>query len=138
MRDADLILDYVVKHPDRIRCIQPDTVETRTLQLLVQERRRIVDEHTARVQILTHWLKQIFPRILKWFETLATPLVLELLKRWPTLAGLRKVSDKKLRTFFHQHNCRSEESIGERLNGIRQAPDAVSDPALMLVATMDI
>jgi len=63
-RDADLILDYLVKHPDRLRCLEPDTVETRTLQFLVEERRNLVDQHTREWLILTHWLKQIFPQIL--------------------------------------------------------------------------
>src|SRR5439155_25759814 len=77
-RDADLILDYLVKHSDRLRCLEPDTVETRTLQLLVQERRRIVDEHTAQVQILTDWLKLSLPQILVWFDDPAALVVLKL------------------------------------------------------------
>ena len=137
-RDADLILDYLIKHPERLRGLQPDTVETRTLQLLVEERRRLVDQHTSQVQILTQCLKLSFPQILTWFDSPAMPLVLELLKSWPTLAALRKVSDKKLRQFFHDHNCRSEEKIVERLEGIRKAVDAIDDPALIKVSTLSI
>src|SRR5207302_8578783 len=33
--DADLILDYLVKHPEWLTCLMPDTVETRSLQFLV-------------------------------------------------------------------------------------------------------
>ena len=138
LRDADLILEYLVKHADRLRVLVPDTVETRTLQLLVEERRRMVDEHTSQVQILTHWVKQSFPQFLRWFDDVAAPVALELLKNWPTLAELGKVSDKKLRQFFHAHNCRSEEKIVERLKGIREAVNAVDDPALMKVATLSI
>ena len=51
--DGDLILDYLVKHPERLRCLEPDTVETRSLQFLTEERRKLVNQHTCQVQILT-------------------------------------------------------------------------------------
>jgi hypothetical protein len=60
--DADLILDYLVKHPEWLPCLAPDTVETRSLQFLVEERRKLVNQHTSQLQILLYWLKQIFRR----------------------------------------------------------------------------
>ena len=42
--DAALILDLLCKHPERLRPFQPDTAETRTLQLLVEARREAVDD----------------------------------------------------------------------------------------------
>jgi transposase len=136
--DADLILDYLVKHPDRLRCLEPDTVETRTLQFLVEERRNLVDQHTRELLILTHWLKQIFPQILQWFDDLSTPLVGDLLKRWPGLPKLKKAAEKTLRTFFHQHNCRSEERIQQRLDEIGQAVPATNDAALLKTGTLRV
>ena len=59
--DGDLILDYLVKHPEQLRCLRPDTVETRSLQFLTEERRKLVEAHTAALQSLIHWLKQMFP-----------------------------------------------------------------------------
>jgi Transposase/Transposase IS116/IS110/IS902 family len=129
--DGDLILDYLVKHPDRLRGLEPDTVETRTLQFLVEERRKLVDQHTRELLILTHWLKQIFPQILHWFDEVSTPLVGDLLKRWAELPKLKKVTEKTLRKFFHQHNCRSEERIQQRVDQIAQAVPATTDAALL-------
>jgi hypothetical protein len=100
--DADLILDYLVKHPEWLRCLAPDTVATRSLQFLVEERRKLVNQHTRELLILTHWLKQIFPQILKWFDDVSTPLVGDLLGRWPELPKLQKASAKTLRKFFGQ------------------------------------
>ena len=136
--DADLILDYLVKHPERLRGLEPDTVETRTLQFLVEERRNLVDQHTRELLILTHWLKQIFPQILQWFDDLSTPLVGDLLKRWPGLPKLKKAAEKTLRTFFHQHNCRSEERIRQRLDEIGQAVSATNDAALLKAGTLRV
>lgn len=134
--DADLILEYLVKHPERLRCLEPDKIETRSLQFLVQERRRLVDQHTREILILTHWLKQIFPQILQWFDDLSTPLVGDLLQRWPGLPKLQTASAKTLLKFFHQHNCRSDERNQQRLDQISQAVPATNDAALLTTGTL--
>lgn len=136
--DGDLILDYLVKHPEQLRSLRPDTVETRSLQFLTEERRKLVDAHTAALQSLIHWLKQVFPQILRWFDNPATPLVADLLMRWPTLQEMQKSSPKTLRKFFHQHNCRNEERTEERLEQLRQAVPATHDAALLQAGTVSI
>jgi transposase len=136
--DGDLILDLLVKHPERLRRLQPDTVETRRLQFLTEERRKQVNQHTSEVQRLTNWLKQVFPQILRWFDDPAAPLVGELLLRWPTLPELQKASPQTLLKFFHRHNCRSQERIQQRLAEIRQAVPATTDAALLETGTLCI
>jgi hypothetical protein len=42
--DARLLLDILVLHRDKLRRFDPDTAETRTLQFLVEERRKFVQE----------------------------------------------------------------------------------------------
>jgi hypothetical protein len=136
--DGDLILDYLVKHPEQLRCLRPDTVGTRSLQFLTEERRKLVDAHTATLQSLIHWLKQVFPQIMRWFDDPGAPLVADLLLRWPTLQELQKAKPKTLLRFFHQHNCRSEERTQERLQQIRQAVAATDDPALLQAGILSI
>jgi transposase len=130
-KDSDLIMDLLRKHPERLRRLQPDTVETRGLQFLTEERRKLVERYTAESQRLMTWLKQVYPQILRWFEDPASALVGDLLLRWPTLQQLQKASPKALLKFFHEHNCRSEGRIEQRLAEIRQAVPATTDPALL-------
>ena len=136
--DGGLILDYLIKHPERLRCWEPDTVETRSLQFLTEERRKLVNQQTREAQILAHWLKQVFPQILGWFDDLTAPLVGDLLARWPLLSDLQKVAAKTLRRFFTEHNCRSEERIQERLEQVRQAVPATTDAAVLLTGKLRI
>ncbi len=136
--DADLILDYLIKHPEWLSGLTPDTVATRSLQFLVEERRKLVNQHTTQLQILIFWLKQIFPQVLVWFDDMSTPLVGDLLQRWPQLPALQKASQKTLRKFFGQHNCRSEERIQQRLDEIGQAVPATTDAALLNTADLCI
>ena len=137
-QDGDLILDLLLKHSERLRRLQPDTVETRSLQFLTQERRKLVDLYTAESQRLINWLKQVFPQILRWFDDPATPLVGDLLLRWPTLQQLQKASPKTLLHLLHQHNCRSEERIQQQLAEIRHATPAITDAALLATGTLCI
>jgi transposase len=130
-RDADLALELVVGHREKLRRLDPDTVETRQLQFLTEERRRLVNQQTSEIQRLRNWLKQVFPQILQWFDDPACAMVSALLLRWPTLQSLRQVSPGKLRTFLHKHNSRSAERIEERLGQIKDAVPATNDVALL-------
>src|SRR5215471_16789548 len=136
--DADLALELLVSHSDRLRPLEPDTVETRQLQFLTEERRRLVNQQTSETQRLINWLKQVFPQILQWFDKPACPMVCKLLLQWPTLPALQKLPPEVLRTFFHQHNCRSSERIEQRLQQIRQAVPATHDPALLQAGVLCI
>ena len=55
--DAGLLLDILVLHRDKLRRFNPDTPETRTLQFLVEERRKFVHEKTRYSNRLTAHLK---------------------------------------------------------------------------------
>ena len=132
-RDADLLLDLVLQHRDRLRCWAPDTEQTRLVQNLVEERRKLVDQKTALVNSLTARLKLYFPQMLEWFDPVSTPLACTLLGRWPTLEQLQKVSPAKLRGFFHRHHSRQRELIERRIREIAEARPALNDRAIVKV-----
>ena len=137
-QDADLALELLVRHPDRLHRWEPDTVETRKLQFLTEQRRQLVNQHSAETQRLISWLKQVFPQILQWFDDPSCAMVCALLLRWPRLQSLQKVPLGRLRKFFYEHNCRDTERIEERLRQIRQAVTATYDPALLQTATLSM
>src|SRR6202022_5210887 len=65
-RDADLLLDLLLQHRDKLRGLSPDTEATRRVQNLVEERRELEDEKTEQSNRLTSHLKIYFPQILDW------------------------------------------------------------------------
>jgi transposase len=134
--DTASLLDLLLRHRERLSPLQPDTVETRLLHFLVEERRRMVDEKTRQSNRLTAYLKLYFPQILHWFDDVTTPLVGDLLERWPTLEQLQRAHPGTLRRFFHEHNCRSEELIQERIDGVYQAIPATKDQAVLEAGVM--
>lgn len=129
--DAALLLDLLRHHRDRLRPWEPDTVPTRTLQFLVEDRRKLVNERTRHSNRLRARLKLYFPQILDCFDDAGSLLVGDLLERWPTLEELQRARPSTLRQFFQKHNCRSAELLEERLEQIQQATPATHDPAVV-------
>jgi transposase len=129
--DTASLLDLLIRHRERLRQLQPDTVETRLMQFLVEERKRTVNEKTRQSNRLTDCLKLYFPQVLRWFDGVDTPLLGDLLERWPSLEELRRAHPGTLRKFFHEHNCRSDERNQERIDAIYQAVPASNDAAVL-------
>jgi len=106
-RDAESMLDLLLHHRGQLRRWRPDTVANRHLQRLVEHRRVMVNESTRQNNRLTACLKMYFPQVLQWFDDLDTPVVGDLLKRWPTLQELQRAQPGTLKKFFSQHGYRS-------------------------------
>jgi hypothetical protein len=130
-RDADLLLDLLLQHRNKLRRLSPDSEATRRVQNLVEERRKLVDEKTAQINRLTDHLKVYFPQMLEWFGRLDSELVCAQLERWPTLEELQKASPASLRVFFRKHRCRDRERIESRMEAIRRALPAIQDRAVI-------
>jgi transposase len=129
--DTASLLDLLLRHRDQLRPQHADTVATRLLQNLVESRRMLVDDKTRQKNRLTACLKIYFPQMLKWFDAVDSPLVGAVLQRWGSLLEMRRAHSGTLRKFFHEHNCRDEERIRERIESIAQAMPATEDEAIV-------
>ena len=130
-RDAASLLDLLLHHRSQLRPWQPDTVETRQLQRLVEQRRLMVNEKTRQSNRFTACLKMYFPQILQWFDDVTAPVVGALLERWPSLQELQRAHPGTLKKFFVQHNGRSLQRIEQRIQAIYQAVPSTHDPAVL-------
>ena len=137
--DADLLLELIRKHPDRLRAWRPDTVQTRQLTLANEQRRQFVDLRTALSNQLTAHLKAIFPQAFVLVgNDLASPMATDFLKKWPTLAAFQKATPSVLRKFYYGHNSRSDELMTQRLQLVKNAVPLTQDPALLAVHSLAI
>jgi len=131
-RDAELLARFLLHHQDQLRVFRPDAAETRRLAHLAELRRRLVDDRKRLTQRLGSLLKLYFPLILKLFgKTLHGELALEVLRRWPTLAELKRVHPKTLRAVFAEHAIRQEPKQTELIRTIRAATPLTQDAALI-------
>jgi hypothetical protein len=127
--DAGLLLDILMLH--KLRRLNPDTSETRTLQFMVEERRKLVHEKTRYSNRITAHLKMYFPQVLGWFDEIGSNIAADFLERWPSLAQLQRARPATIERFFIDHNSRDHERIAERLEEIRKAIPATTDAAVL-------
>jgi len=129
--DAGLLLDILVRHRDKLRRLDPDTPETRTLQFMVEERRKLVHEKTRCSNRITAHLKLYFPQAIGWFDEIGSHIVADFLERWPNSERLQKARPATIERFFIEHNSRNAERIAERLEQIRKIVPATKDTAVL-------
>jgi len=129
--DSELLLDLVSKHADKLRAWVPDTVEARKLQLLCEQRRKIVNHRVALTNRITSLLKQYFPQALDWVGDVASIQACDFLANWPTLSAVQRARKETLRKFYRQHNCRKTSVIDERISKISNAVPLTNDAAII-------
>ena len=71
--DAELALELLRCHRDKLRCLKPESAAMRTLQQLVEQRRGLLGDKVRITNRVTYALKQYFPRRWIGFKT-PTPL----------------------------------------------------------------
>ena len=130
--DAQLQLELLMQHRDKLKPLQPQSVEMRTLQCLVEQRRGLVNDRVRVTNQLTYALKQYFPQALEWFKEKDTKVFCDFLDRWPTLKQARLARKATLETFFRQHNVRYQNVIEARVSAIKAATPLTDDASVIL------
>ena len=134
--DAQLLLELVSKHRQKLKPWRPADEHTRMLQFLVEYRRTLVNDKTRLTNRLTRVRKGDFPQVFCWFAALDTPLVCDFLKRWPTLEAVQQTDDTTLRMFFQAHHAHNRAINQRRIDAIRQAIPATTDLAVIRASVM--
>ena len=129
--DADYAVKLLIHHRDRLRAWMPDDNKTRTLQYLVEHRRRVVSDQTRVSNRLTALLKLYFPQVLERFPDVRTGLVCDFLLKWPTLQEVRKARRATLEKSFRQHNSARSEALAARLKAIKESLPLTEDEAVI-------
>jgi transposase len=136
--DADYLLDLLEHHRNRLRPWHPDDQKTRTLRLLVEQRRRLINDRTRVSNRLTALLKGYFPQVLDWFEDIRTRLVCDFLERWPELSSLQRARPATLNQFFRSHHSTSLATNQRRLSEIKTAIPLTTDLAVMTSSVLNV
>ncbi len=129
--DAEYAAELVMQHRDRLKAWRPDDEKTRTLQYVVEHRRRIVSDRTRISNRLTALLKLYFPQVLDWFDDVRTDLVCDFLLAWPTLEEVKRVRRTTLEKFFRSHHSISTKTNEERFASIKAAIPLTTDGAVI-------
>lgn len=140
--DAILLARMLSERISLMKPWTPDDENTRLLARLCQTRRKLVDERTRLIQQLTDQLKCCFPLALKLPGIQSfSPLMLEMLRRWPDARELRKADRRILVKVFTEYAFRNKEQQLELMNVIRDSmllctDNAVIEPAAIVIKVL--
>lgn len=128
--DAELMRDMVRQNPGRFRAWRPDDVLTRSLRLLTEGRRNLIDQSTGLTNQLTALLKGYYPQALRWIGTLDSTWACDFLEQWPTLQSLQHSSRRQILRFYEKHS-RHALNLQEQLQQFDQATPLTHDEAVL-------
>ncbi len=136
--DADLLLDLLLLHRNRLTRVTPENPLTRKLQILTRTRRDAVNLRTQLNNRLKALLKQYYPLFLRVCgEDLDAPMACQLLLKYPTFDALTHAEPDALRQFYISHGCWRPRVLNHRLELIRNAQPLTSDEAIIQPAIME-
>jgi transposase len=117
--DAALMRDMVRQNPDRFRAWRGDDELTRSLRLLTEGRRHLVNQSTALTNQLTALLKSYYPQALAWVGKLDSAWACDFLERWPTLQRLQTSRRRQVLEFYEKRGGRDLEQQWKQIQEAR-------------------
>ena len=129
--DAEFALDYMMRHPEQLKVLKPQSVPMRKLIGLVEQRDKFVSDQGRLVNRLGHALNQYYPQVLEWFSEHNTVVFCDFLSRWPTLTQVKRARKASLERFFKSHHVHSSALIEKRITAIKAAMALTADAAVI-------
>src|SRR2546426_4315324 len=136
--DADYLLDLLEHHRNRLRPWHPDDEKTRTLRLVVEQRRRLTGDRSRGSNRFTALRKGYFPQVWDWFEDTRTQLVCDFLGLWPQLSLLQQPRPATIDKFLRSHHSTSKPTNLRRLTEIETALPLTTDAAVMTSSVINV
>ena len=135
--DAALAVDLVLRHRDRFKPLQPQSIAMRTLIHLVEKRRRLVEDRLRFSNRLISALKAYYPQAVEWFSHKETFVFCAFITRWPTLKQVKRARRSTLERFFREHRVRRPNLIEARIQAIQAATALTDDPGVINPCTLE-
>jgi transposase len=137
--DARILVELLLKHPDKLQAWQPSSAQLRSLQQRVENRRMLVAEKVRLTNRITAALKSYYPQVLEGFEDKDTQVFCDFLTHYPSLKAAQTAPSEELELFFKAHDVVQSKTINRRLEQIQQGgvltEDAgIVEPLQLLVA----
>ena len=134
--DAELQVELLLKHRDKLAPLSPQSPTMRALAQLVEHRRRLVGDKVRLTNRLTSALKNYFPHVLQWFQEKDTGIFCDFLSHWPTLKAAQLARRTTLERFFQAHHVRAADGITTRIEAIKSAVALTTDEGVIAPNTL--
>ncbi len=129
--DALIQAEILERHMDKLSYIKPESPDIRALGLLVEGRRKIVQDRVDLSNKITAILKLYYPQVLDWFDEKDSTIFCDFVAKWPSLCLVKKARKQTLLNFFNQHNSRYPEVNARRIREIKSAFALTDDAGII-------
>jgi transposase len=129
--DAELQVEILLTHRDKLPPLSPQSPTMRALAPLVDRHRRLVGDNVRLTNRLTSALKDYFPHVLRWFQDKDPTIFCDFLSRWPTLQAAQLARRTTLERFFRAHHGHSADVITTRIEAIKSAVALTTDAGVI-------
>lgn len=127
--DAALMLELLQLHPDRVPKWTPEDEKTRTLRVLVEQRRLLVDDRKRLGNRLTSLLKGYYPLVLELFPKMGRAVLCNFVLKYPQLQLAQQASEQELIEFFRSN--RSARCLEEKIQKIKSSISLTEDNVII-------
>jgi len=130
--DAHRHLTILEHHRDKLRRWKAADPTDQHLQLICENRRKLVSLQVDLRNKVTAALRDYYPQALDYAgHDIAAPMGCAFLLKWTDLASLKRAKIETVRKFYYAHGSRRKDLIEKRLQSIEQAKPVSEEPALI-------
>ena len=125
--DAELIARYLFIHHQQLRAFCMPEPRLRQLQLLIEDRDKLVTEKVRQHNQLRDTLLGYYPQAVMAFSDLTSKTALSFLSQFPTPESLLGQTDERWETFLNDHHVYHKKARQRFLTAIGQNPLTVDN-----------
>jgi transposase len=125
--DAKTMSILLVMLHTELKPLKPDAPEIVAIRIACEDRVRLVEEHTAKLNELHSVLKAYYPAFEGLFGGIETDIALEFLMTFPTQDEMRALTDTRLRGWLVKHGYSHPDRIGSMLEVLHRPVLSVAD-----------
>lgn len=118
--DRKILAMFLVTFHKENKPLRPDDPEIIQLRIFYQDRLRLVEERSAKVNELWAILKCYYPAFVGLFGHLDSDIALDFLRQYPKQKKMRKLSDRRFRNWLSRHRYSYPGRIDEMIGLLKQ------------------
>jgi len=104
--DAKVLAMFLASCHQQLRPLRPDAPEIIALRIACEDRPRLVEERTAKLNELQAVLKAYYPAFLGFFGDVESHIALAFLEEFPTQDQMRSLTARRLQGWLKRHQYR--------------------------------
>ena len=125
--DRRVLAMFLATFHTKLRALHPDDPEIILLRIACQDRVRLVEERTAKLNELRSVLRVHYPAFGGIFGDLASRIALQFLQKYPTQNQMRKLTARRLTSWLQRHHYPCPKRIDKMVAALKQPVLPVAD-----------